>query len=216
VVLTFCSSHYEAPSTSLCATDFLYLSIWSSFHSSLCNCHSVPVIINLLPVLCATDILYLSLYIPSTAHSSNDILYLSLCRSFHSCLCYSQSLPVLMKLLPQLCVLHSNCTCHYVAPSINTCGSDLLYLSIWSSFHISGCYWHSVPSIMKLFPKLSEQLIFRIWHYVSHSTVLFATCILYLSFWCSFQSSLCYWHSVLVIMKILPQLRVLLAFYTCH
>jgi len=141
VLLTFCTCHYEAPFTALCATNILYLSLWSSFHSSLCNWHSVPVI---------------------------------------------------MKLLPQPSVLLTFCTCHYEAPSTALCATNILYLSLWSSFHSPLCYWHSVPVIMKLLPQPSVLLTFCTCNYEAPTTALCATDILYLSLWSFFHSPLCY------------------------
>ena len=164
LLLTFCSSHWKGPSINLCATDILYLSLWSSFHSSVWYCHNVPVIMKLHPQPCVLLTFCICHYeVPSTAHISNDILHLSICRSFHSSLCYSHSVPVIMKLLPKICVLLSLFTCHYVALSLNTCGSDILLLSLWSSFHISVI------------------LTFCTCLYEAFSTALFATVILYLS-----------------------------------
>jgi len=199
VLLTLCSCHYEASSTALCATVRFYLSLWKSFHN-----------------FCATDILYLLLWSSSTALCATDILYLSLWSYFQSSVWYWHSVPLIMKLLPQLCVLLSYCTCHYEVTSTALCATDILYLSLWSSFQISVCYWHSVPLFMKLFPQLCVLLTFGACHYDATSTSLCAIVILYLLIWSSIHISMCYWHSIPVIMNFLPELCVLLTFSSCH
>ena len=45
-LLTFCTCHYKALSTYLCAINIPCLSLWSSFHISLCYRQSVHIIIN--------------------------------------------------------------------------------------------------------------------------------------------------------------------------
>jgi len=130
--------------------------------------------------------------------------------------CYWHSVPVIMKLLPKLCVLLTFCTCNYEAPSIVLSATDILYLLLWSSFHSSVCYWHSVHVIMKLLPQLWFLLTFRTCHYEVPSTALCATDILYLFLWSSFHSSVCYWHSLPISMELLPQLCVLLRVCTCN
>ena len=199
VLLTLCSCHYEASSTALCATVRFYLSLWKSFHN-----------------FCATDILYLLLWSSSTALCATDILYLSLWSYFQSSVWYWHSVPLFMKLFPQLCVLLTFGACHYDATSTSLCAIVILYLLIWSSIHISMCYWHSIPVIMNFLPELCVLLTFSSCHCEAPSTALCAPDSLYLSLWNSFHSTVCFWLSVPVIMKLLPQLCVLLTFFSCN
>ena len=260
--------HYEALSTALCSSDFLYLLLWSSFHSSICywhpapvlwssfhssvcywhsadiimelllkicvlltfsTCHyevlstavchwlSIPVILKLLPQLCVL-LTFCSCHYeaPSTALCVTNILYLSLWNSLHSYLCYRHSVPVFMNLFQQLSVMLKFCTWHYEAPSTVLCATDIMFLSLWSYFHSSVCYCHFLPVIMKILPQLFVQQTSCTSFYEVLSTALCATDILYLSLWSYFQSSVWYLHSVPLIMKLLPQLCMLLSFCTCH
>ena len=213
LLLTFCNCHYESPSTALCATDILFLLLWSSIHSPVSYWHSLSLIMNFLPQPSVLLSFSTSHYeAPSTILYATYILYLSLWSSFHSYVCYWLSVPVFMKLLPHLCVLLTFWTCHYESPSTALCATAILYLSLWSSFHSSVCFLLSVPLIMNLLPQLSVLLTFCTCHYETPSTALCATGIQYLSLYCSFHSSFCYWHSERVIVNLLPQLAVLLTF----
>ena len=80
-----------------------------------------------------------------------------------------------MKLFAQLSVLLTFCTYHYEALSTALCASNFLCLSLWSSFHISLCYWHSVSVTMKLLPQLFVLLTFCTCNYEAPSTDLVAT-----------------------------------------
>ena len=245
------SCHYEAFSTALCASDILYLSLWCSCYSFLCYWHSVSVIMKLLSQLCVLLTFCTSHYeAPSTALCATDILLQALRNSFHRSECFSHSVPLIMKillqfyellisctsyleLLPQLCVILTFCKCYCGAPSKELYATDILHLSLWSSFHSSVSFWHSVPVIMKLLlelcvlltfvtlimklhPHLCVLLTFCSCFYESPSTFLCGIVILYLSLWSSFHRCVCYWQSVPVLMKFLPQLNVLLIFCACQ
>jgi len=189
----------------MCATDILYLSLWSSFHCSLCYRHSVRVIKELLPQL--SVILTFCTYhygSRSTAFCAINILYALLWTSFHFSVFQCHSVLVVKNLLPHLYELLTFWNCHYESNSPALCAPDILYLSLWSSIHSFVCYWYSVPVIMKLLPSLSLILTFCTCLYEVTSTALCDTDILYLSFWSSFQSLICYWHSVHFIIKLQP------------
>ena len=176
VLLKFCTFHYEAPSTAICATDFLYLSLRKLFHSSVCKCHSLSDIMKFLSQL--SGILTFCTFhyeAPSTALCATDNLYFSLWSYTHSSVCYWHSVPVIMKLLQQPCVLLILCSFHYGAPSKALFPTDIPYMSISCSFHSSLCYWHTVPFINKLIPQICVFLIICNCPYEAPFTVLCAT-----------------------------------------
>jgi len=143
-------------------------------------------------------------------------MYLLLRSSFHSYVCKGHSVHVIMKLLPQLYVLHTFGTCHYEALSTALCATDILYLSLWCSCYSFLCYWHSVPVIMMLLSQICVLLKFCTSHYEAPSTALCATDIVCQALRSSFHSSVCFWLSVPVIMKLLPQFYVLMTCFTCY
>ena len=149
VLLSFCTCHCKALSKALCATVILYLSLWSSFHSSLCYWHSLYISKEPLPQLCWLLSFSNSHYeAPSTTQCTTEILFLSLWISLHSYLFYWISVPFILNLFQQFSVLQIFCTSHYEPPSTALCATDIVYMSVWSSFHSSVCYFHSVPFIM--------------------------------------------------------------------
>ena len=190
MILTFCNCHYDSRSTK-------FVCLW----------HSVPVIMKLLPQL-SVILMFCNFHyeVPSKALCATDILYLSLGSYYQWFLCYWHSVPFFMKLLPQPCVLITFSTCRYEAHSTAFCATDIRCMSKWSSFHLSLCYCHSVPVIMKLIPHLCVFLIFCNCHYETPCTTLSAIDLLYLSLWNSIYSPVYYWYSVPLIMKLIPQL----------
>ena len=212
-----CTWHYEVNSKDICSNSIMYLSLWSSFHSPVCKYHSVSVIMKLFPQLSALLTLCTCHYeaIP-TVLFDNDIRYMSLWSSFHSSVCHWHSVCVIMKLLPQVSLLLIFCTCHYEAPFTAICVSDILYMSLWTSFHSYLWYRFPITVIMKLHPLSWVLLIFCTSEYEALSTYLCATDNLYMSSWSSIHSIVWYWHSVPDIMKLIPQLCVILIFCTWH
>jgi len=152
-LLTFCTCLYEVPTTAPCVTDILFLSLRSSFHSSVCYWHSVIVIMKLLLQICVL-LTFCSYHyeVLSTVLCTTDILHLSLWSSFYSSVCIGHSVPVIMRLLPQHDVLLTFCISHYESPSAALCDTDIRYRALWRSFQISVFFWIFVTVIMKLFP----------------------------------------------------------------
>ena len=180
LLLTFWTYHYEFPSTVLCTTDILHLSLWSSFHSSVCIGHSVSVIMKILPQFDVLLTFCISHYeAPSTALCHTDILYRALRRSFQNTVCFWIFVPVIMKLLPQPYVLLASCTCYFEAISTTLCVTDIMYMSLWSFFQMSVCHWRSVPVIMKLLPQLNMLLTFCTCNYEAPFKFLCATDVRY-------------------------------------
>ena len=247
---SFCTCHYVALTINFFAKFILYVSLWKSFHSSLCYWHFVHDIMNLIPqfselltfcsrhyespttFLGANFMWYNLLKAPSTSLWATIFLNMSLRSYFHSSvfywhsvtiiikvlpplLCYWNSVTLFMKLRPQSVVILSFCTCHYEAPFTALCGTDFQNMSLWSSFHNSLWYWHSVPVIMKVVPQLCVPVTFCTFNYEAPSSSLGDTDILYLSLWSSFQCSVCYCYSVPLIIKLLPNFYVLMTFCSC-
>jgi len=161
MLLAFCNCHYGFPSTALWATAFCtsHYEVFPqpSVQLIFCTCNSED---------------------HSTAICATDILYLSLWNSFHSSVCYSLAVLVVKKFLPNFCVLKIFCTCYYEGLSTALCATNIPYLSIWSSFHSSLCYYHSAHIFKYIHELLCELYLFRTCHHEVFSTALCVSDIL--------------------------------------